>query len=61
MFVNDNASVKLEKGIQTGYMILSDFNMLEHLTVKIFPSISAAGTFGDDDKVIKVQVIRQFE
>jgi hypothetical protein len=59
--VNDNVSVKLEKGIQSGYMMLSDFNMLERMTVEVFPNVSVAKAFGVDDKIIKVQVIRLFE
>lgn len=58
----DNVNVSLAPGLQTAYMVQSEFEKdLKGMTCKIFASESAAKTYAAGQSVIKVEVIRKFD
>jgi hypothetical protein len=57
----DEVSVSLSKGIQKGFMVLSEFeNDMPHVVVKVFPKESSAKAYAGDQQIVKVNVVRDF-
>lgn len=56
--VEDKVAVTKVKGLQTGFMILSEFEA--GITSKVFISESAAKGYADGEEIIKVDIIRKF-
>jgi hypothetical protein len=57
----DEVTTTLTKGLQKGYMILSEFeNDMSHVVVKVFPKESSAKAYAGDQQIIKVNVVREF-
>lgn len=57
----DQVSINKTTGMQTGYMILSEFeNELGSMTAKVYPRESAAKASAQGQTIIKVSVIREF-
>lgn len=56
--VEDKVSVAKVKGLQPGFMLLSDFE--SGMTSKVFTSEAAAKSYADSEEVIAVDIIRKF-
>jgi hypothetical protein len=57
----DEVSVTLSKGLQKGYMVLSEFEKeMPHVVVKVFPKESSAKSYAGDQEIIKVNVVRDY-
>lgn len=57
----DEVTTTLIKGLQKGFMILSEFeNEMPHVVVKVFPKESSAKAYAGDQQIIKVNVVRDF-
>jgi hypothetical protein len=57
----DEVTMTLMKGIQKGYMVLSEFeNDMTYTVVKVFPKESSAKAYAGDQQIIKVDVVRDF-
>ena len=56
--VDDKVSVTKVKGLQIGFMLLSDFE--SGMTSKVFTSESVAKSFADGEEIIAVDIIRKF-
>ena len=60
--VSDKVSINRTVGLQTGYMVLNEFEReLGYVTAKVFPTESSAKAYGEGQEIIKVDVIRKFD
>lgn len=59
--VEDRVEVQLEKGMQKGYMLLSEYNLLHRVAGKVFSSESTAKSYAQGDQIIEVQITRVYK
>lgn len=60
VLTEDHVEIQLQKGLQTGYMLLSEYNLMHKVAGKVFPSASVAKSYAQGDEIIKVEIIRKF-
>jgi hypothetical protein len=61
VFANDNVEVQKTIGLQRGYMLLSEYNLMHKIACKIFPSESVAKSYAQGDEIIEVEIVRKFK
>lgn len=57
----DHIEITKTTGLQVGYMLLSEYNLLDKVTGKVFTSESVAKSYAQGDEIVEVQVIRIFK
>lgn len=59
--IQDHIEIQKTTGLYKGYMLLSEFNLLDRVTGKIFASESVARSYAQGDEIIEVEVVRVFK
>lgn len=59
--IQDHIEIQKTTGLYKGYMLLSEFNLLDRVTGKVFASESVARSYAQGDEIIEVQVVRVFK
>ncbi len=59
--IQDNIEIQKTTGLYKCYMLLSEFNLLDRMTGKVFTSESVAQSYAQGDEIIEVEVIRKFK
>lgn len=57
----DHIEITKITGLQQGYMLLSEYNLLDRVTGKVFANESVARSYAQGDEIIQVQVVRVFK
>lgn len=61
VFTDDHIEISKTVGLQRGYMLLSEYNLANKMTCKIFPTESVAKSYAQGDEIIEVEIIRKFK
>ena len=59
--VEDVIEVQKTVGLQKGYMLLSEYNLMHKMACKVFPTESVAKSYAQGDEIIEVEIIRKFK
>jgi hypothetical protein len=59
--IQDHIEIQKTTGLYKGYMLLSEFNLLDRVTGKVFASESVARSYAQGDEIIEVEVVRVFK
>lgn len=59
--IEDHIEIQKTTGLYKGYMLLSEFNLLDRVTGKVFASESVARSYAQGDEIIEVEVVRVFK
>ena len=59
--IQDHVEIQKTTGLYKGYMLLSEFNLLDRVTGKVFASESVARSYAQGDEIIEVEVVRVFK
>jgi hypothetical protein len=59
--IQDHIEIQKTTGLYKGYMLLSEFNLLDRVTGKVFASESVARSYAQGDEIIEVEVVRIFK
>ena len=59
--IQDHVEIQKTTGLYKGYMLLSEFNLLDKVTGKVFASESVARSYAQGDEIIQVEVVRVFK
>lgn len=57
----DHVEIQKTVGLQRGYMLLSEFNLMHKMACKVFPTESTARSYAQGDEIIEVEIVRKFK
>lgn len=61
VITNDTVEVQKTIGLQRGYMLLSEYNLMHKMACKVFPTESVARSYAQGDEIIEVEIVRKFK